>query len=69
MSDPFPEGKSPATIANIKRYTRIIGKMRKAGISEKDIEWLCRYLQADVLHVQRLIAKSDAYEAKKHSAN
>jgi hypothetical protein len=61
---------SPAsTIENIKRYTRIIEKMRKAGITEGEIDFLSDSLQADALHVFKLAAASDAFESKKKSAN
>ena len=61
---------SPAsTIENIKRYTRIIEKMRKAGITEEEIDFLGDSLQADALHVFKLIAAGDAVESKKKSVN
>ena len=58
-----------STIKNIKRYTRIIEKMRKAGITEEEIDFLSDSLQADALHVFKLAAARDAVESNKKSVN
>ena len=61
---------SPAsTIKNLKRYTKILEKLRKAGITEEEIKFLGDFHQADALHVFKLAAASDTFEAKRKSMN
>jgi hypothetical protein len=44
---------------NLKRLDRILTRMRQAGISEEDIEFLGDFWQADALHVWKLIDESE----------
>ncbi len=61
---------SPAmTIENIKRHSKIIEKMREAGITDEEINFLSDFYQADAVHVQRLLAAGDTFESKKKSLN
>jgi len=61
---------SPAiTIKNLKRYDKILAKMRKAGITEDEISFLADFNQADALHVFKLCAAGDAFESNRKSLN
>ncbi len=61
---------SPAvTIKNLRRYDKLLGKMRKAGITEDEIDFLSDFNQADALHVLKLTSAVDAFESKKKSVN
>lgn len=48
------------TEKNLMRLDRILAKMRKAGISESDIEFLGKFYADDASHVDRLIAVGEA---------
>ena len=58
-----------STLENIKRHDRILAKMRKAGITEEEIDFLLDFNQADAVHVQKLASAYYASEAKKKSVN
>ncbi len=58
-----------ATIENIKRHRKIIAKMRKAGITGDEINFLLDLHQADAVHFQKLVTAGDAFESKKKSLN
>jgi hypothetical protein len=58
-----------ATINNLKRHDKILAKMRKAGVTEDEIDFLTDFYQADALHVFKLSAASDAFESGKKSLN
>jgi hypothetical protein len=47
-----------STLANMRKQSRIIEKMRKAGITDAEIDWLLAYYQTDALHIANLAAMS-----------
>lgn len=57
------------TIENLKRHDRILEKMRKAGISEEEIEFLGDFWQADLAHVWKLIRANEDFDCKKAAVN
>ena len=57
--------KYHSSIPNIRRYSKIIQKIRAAGISEEDIEFILDYQTKDALHVADLAEKAKAHEREK----
>ena len=61
---------SPAmTMNNLKRHDKILAKLRKAGVTEDEIDFLVDFYQAEALHVFKHSAASDAFESKKKCVN
>jgi hypothetical protein len=61
---------SPAiTLKNLKKHTRILRKMRQAGITEEEINFMNDFDQADAVHVLKLTQAADQIEIRKLTGN
>jgi len=52
-------------VRNFKRLDRIIEKMRKAGITAEEINFIQDFAAADAVHFLKLTAAAEQYEEEK----
>jgi D-arabinose 1-dehydrogenase-like Zn-dependent alcohol dehydrogenase len=54
---------------DLKRLTKILNKLRAAGICEKDIHFLSEFWQKDLTHVQKVIELGKQEERRQAEQN